>query len=300
MQVVFSESDGVLCLTLQFVCRSSTGNGEEAVTVHLSGVRGRLWCKYPFLSLADLEFIAATVNRFLEDSRKQTVPDSVDGAANVAGAPESADSRTVGDNGAFGSIPFARPQAFAADKPLLCDYQGIKNIARTGGRVIVTLRRTYLDQLIFYGIVLIFVGFFYLAHSIIQPAGLGIFLVAAVSFYFDVWKPLRVPTRLTLGSDEWSLVQIVPKPGGGWDLPRVSEQRGQFSELAGAKVCSSSYTCDASIVCDIVALVDIEPLRSEFWGRMRGSRRAVSVFFMTMIQVRHRASHSPQRVRSVQ
>jgi hypothetical protein len=264
MQVVLLQSDGLECHALQFVHRSSISSEEVATTVYCLDASDPFWWAFPLLNSSDLEFIAATVNRFLTDSLGQNVPSSM-----LTSSDPAADLERAADEGClFGSIPLAPPQALASHDLPLCGYQGIKSIERTGeDGVKVTLRflRVGLNPSIV-NLVILGIGPGLIASAIAWALG------EAVGKYYLLWLGLcalggfgslslskkvqvKQTSQLTVGSREWSLVQCVPTLARASGQRYESVQKGLLTDLTGAKVCmhiSNLHTCTALIPVTIL------------------------------------------------
>jgi hypothetical protein len=263
MQVVRLQSDGMECHALQFVHRSSTSSEEVATTVYCLDASDPFWWEFPLLNSSDLEFIAATVNRFLADSLGQNVPPSM-----LTSFDPAADLERAADEGClFGSIPLAPPQALASHDLPLCGHQGIKSIERTGeDGVKVTLRffRLGLNSPIV-NLVILGIGPGLIASAIAWALG------EAVGKYYLLWLglcagvlgslslskkvQLKQTSQLTVGRREWSLVQCVPTLARASGQRYESVQKGLLTDLIGAKVCmliSNFHTCTALIPVTIL------------------------------------------------
>jgi hypothetical protein len=250
MQVVLLQLDGKECHALQFVHRSSTSSKEAAMTVYCPNASNPVWGQYPYLHSPDLEYIAATVNRFLEDSLGQNVPSYMLTSSHPAADPESA----ADEEGLFGRIPFAPPQAPLASHDLpLRSYQGIKSIERTGeGGVKVTLRDLRLQRIFIIKTLEVISGLWVVMFLILiamawaqRKTVYGLSMMVPLAMFAGLLARCRQvlvrdpqqPSQLTVGCKEWSLVQHFRKPTLLPMQPCESVQNGRLADLTCAKVC---------------------------------------------------------------
>jgi hypothetical protein len=261
MQVVLLQSDGMECHALQFVHRSSTSSEEAAMTVYCSNANNPFWGQYPFLNSSDLEYIAATVNSFLEDSLGQNVNFSMLTSSHPAADLERAED----EESLFDRIPFTSPQALALHGLPLSGYQGIKSIERTGEDGVKVTLRILRHRRIFIIMSLVIFSelcavLFLILNAMAWAQGKGVDgpSVMALSMFAGLlaWfgyllvRESQQPSQLTVGCREWSLVQLVPKQSFVRVQRCESVQNGLLTELSSAQVCmllSSFHTCTALV-----------------------------------------------------
>ena len=179
------------------------------------------------LTLGELEWLAAAVNRFVETHMARSVPPRVENDLAVAASgavvpvatlehPHVANSGGGAANAApatpllCGGVPFARPRAAAPRQPP--QHSGLRVVRTAAGTITVHLPRpdalALVTRIVLYGALGVYEGFLTLAApSRVYLAGQLIFAVCCLTFAGLAARTLAAPNALVLRPQEWVLRQ---------------------------------------------------------------------------------------------